>query len=54
MEKLSAYMKSFMIYLAIGLVLVSGQPVETLYIEEGGLLMGFIFLTLSNEGDARA
>lgn len=43
---------ALLIYLAIGLVLVSGQPVETLYIEEGGVLRGFIFLPLSNEGVA--
>jgi uncharacterized membrane protein len=41
---------ALLIYLAIGLVLVSGQPVETLYIEEGGVLRGFIFLPLSSEG----
>jgi uncharacterized membrane protein len=43
---------ALLIYLAIGLVLVSGQPVETLYIEEGGVLRGFIFLPLSSEGVA--
>jgi uncharacterized membrane protein len=43
---------ALLIYLAIGLVLVSGQPVETLYIEEGSVLRGFIFLPLSSEGVA--
>jgi uncharacterized membrane protein len=43
---------ALLIYLAIGLVLVSGQPVETLYIEEGGVLRGFIFLPISSEGVA--
>jgi uncharacterized membrane protein len=43
---------ALLIYLAIGLVLVSGQPVETLYIEESGVLRGFIFLPLSSEGVA--
>lgn len=45
-------MGALLIYLAIGLVLVSGQPVETLYIEEGGVLRGFIFLPISSEGVA--